>query len=60
MIDFADKDSLVPTIFENDDYYYAATWILDHAYIPYYAQSGDSVEVQSIIKNKLQKTEKIY
>uniref|UniRef100_UPI003FED9133 Cys-Gln thioester bond-forming surface protein n=1 Tax=Candidatus Merdicola sp. TaxID=3085652 RepID=UPI003FED9133 len=34
-------------IFENDDYYYAATWILDHAYIPYYAKSGDSVEVQA-------------
>ena len=47
MVDFADKASLVPTIFENDDYYYAATWILDHAYIPYYAKSGDSVEVQS-------------
>ena len=47
MIDFADKASLVPTIFENDDYYYAATWILDHAYIPYYAKSGDSVEVQT-------------
>jgi len=47
MVDFADKASLVPAIFENDDYYYAATWILDHAYIPYYAKSGDSVEVQS-------------
>ena len=47
MVDFADKASLVPTIFENDDYYYAATWILDHAYIPYYAKSGDSVEVQA-------------
>jgi conserved repeat protein len=47
MVDFADKASLVPTIFENDDYYYAATWILDHAYIPYYAKSGDSVEVQN-------------
>ena len=47
MIDFADKDSLVPTIFENEDYYYSAMWILDHAYIPYYAQAGDSVEVQS-------------
>ena len=47
MVDFADKASLVPAIFENDDYYYAATWILDHAYIPYYAKSGDSVEVQA-------------
>ena len=47
MVDFADKSNLVPTIFENDDYYYAATWILDHAYIPYYAKSGDSVEVQA-------------
>ena len=47
MIDFADKDSLVPTIFENEDYYYSAMWILDHAYIPYYEQAGDSVEVQS-------------
>ncbi len=47
MVDFADKASLVPAIFENDDYYYAATWILDHAYIPYYAKSGDSVEVQN-------------
>ena len=47
MVDFADKASLVPTIFQYDDYYYAATWILDHAYIPYYAKSGDSVEVQN-------------
>ena len=47
MVDFADKSNLVPAIFENDDYYYAATWILDHAYIPYYAKSGDSVEVQA-------------
>ena len=47
MVDFVDKSNLVPTIFENDDYYYAATWILDHAYIPYYAKSGDSVEVQA-------------
>ena len=47
MVDFADKASLVPAIFENDAYYYAATWILDHAYIPYYAKSGDSVEVQA-------------
>ena len=47
MVDFADKASLVPAIFENDDYYYAATWILDHAYIPYYAKSGDS-ELESI------------
>ena len=47
MVDFADKSNLVPAIFENDDYYYAATWILDHAYIPYYAKSGDSVEVQN-------------
>ena len=47
MVDFADKASLVPAIFENDDYYYSATWILDHAYIPYYAKSGDSVEVQA-------------
>ena len=47
MVDFADKASLVPAIFENDDYYYATTWILDHAYIPYYAKSGDSVEVQA-------------
>ena len=47
MVDFAEKASLVPAIFENDDYYYAATWILDHAYIPYYAKSGDS-ELESV------------
>ncbi len=47
MLDFADKASLVPAIFENENYYYSAMWILDHAYIPYYAKAGDSVEVQA-------------
>ena len=37
MIDFSDKSQLVPSIIENDDYYYAIMWILDHAYIPYFA-----------------------
>ena len=47
MLNFSDKASLVPSIFENDDYYYAATWILDHSYIPYYKQTSDSVEYQN-------------
>ena len=46
MLSFSDKASLVPSIFENDDNYYAVTWILDHAYIPYYKQTSDSVEYQ--------------
>ena len=46
MEDFSNKDSLVPSIIANDDYYYAITWILDHAYIPYYAQTTDSTDVQ--------------
>ena len=47
MIDFADKIQLVPSIIANDDYYYAIMWILDHAYIPYYTKSSDSVDVQT-------------
>ena len=47
MIDFADKSQLVPSIIANDDYYYAIMWILDHAYIPYYTKSSDSVDVQT-------------
>ena len=47
MQDFAEKSKLVPSIFENDNNYYSANWILDHAYIPYYAKAGDSVEVQA-------------
>ena len=55
MLDFADKASLVPAIFENENYYYSAMWILDHAYIPYYAKAGDSVEVQAKKKEQAAK-----
>ena len=47
MIDFSDKSQLVPSIIENDDYYYAIMWILDHAYIPYFAKTSDPVDVQT-------------